>query len=106
MKSKSTGPADVFTRRLKLSRLILVLGRMSLLRISVTEKRIPVLPELTERMAEFWVVKPVRKKSEALLGCILNGRSSPSKYLNMKSSALGPQLALVPEVLALGSSPL
>ena len=45
--ARSVCLVEVFTRRLKLSRLILVLGRMSLLRISVTEKRIPVLPELT-----------------------------------------------------------
>ena len=89
-----------------MSRLMLVLGKMSLLRISVTEKRIPVLPELTERMAEFWAVKPVRKKSEALLGYIMNGRSSPSKYLKTKSSALGPQLELVPAVLDVGRAPL
>ena len=84
---------------------MLVFGRMSLLRMSVSEKRMPVLPELTERMAEFCVVKPVRKKFDALLGCIINACSSPSKYLYTKSSAFGPQLELVPEVLDVGSLP-
>lgn len=52
-KSKSIGPAEVFTRRLKLSRLILVFGRISLLRISVKEKRTPVLPVFTLKTAVF-----------------------------------------------------
>ena len=57
-----------------------VLGRMSLLRMSVMEKRTPVLPELTESTAVFCAVRPVRKKFEVLLGQIWKGRCCPSKY--------------------------
>ena len=75
-----------------------VLGRMSLLRMSVTLKRTPVFPELTLRMAVFCVVRPVRKNSLVLLGYIWNGCFSWSKYSTRKSSALAPQLEFVPLV--------
>ena len=75
-----------------------VLGRMSLLRMSVIEKRIPVLPVFSERMAVFCMVKPVRKKSLVLFGYIWKGRFWWSKYSTWKLSAFGPQLALVPVV--------
>ena len=51
-----------------MSRLMLLLGTMSRLRMSVKVKRMPVLPLLALMMAELVAVRPVRKKPVMLSG--------------------------------------